>query len=166
MKDKDLEFDFYIGGNESNQEEFEDVFSNSSANGNGSGDEISLSSFAGGAHSVYSKKSHSFFGKLKSWWKGRKGWQKGLMISATSFLLVFVIAFSVLWGTGILSLLNYNYNDITEDTEELGFENVLNENIVNIYDEWFIGYSKILLISLFLVLIHEISIRLRVIRTV
>lgn len=132
MKDKDLEFDFYIGGNESNQEEFEDVFSNSSAKSGGNGDEISLSSFAGGAHSGYSKKSHGFFGKFKSWWKGRKGWQKGLLISTTSFLLVFVIAFSVLWGTGILSLLNYNYNDITEDTEELGFENVLNENIVNI----------------------------------
>ena len=133
MKDKDLEFDFYIGGNDDKgSDDFEDVFSNSSANGNAGADEISLSAFAGGAQNVYSKKKHGAFGKFKSWWRKCKGWQKGLMITATSFLLIFAIGFSVLWGTGILSLLNYNYNDITDDNEELGFENVLSDDIVNI----------------------------------
>lgn len=61
------------------------------------------------------------------WWSNRKKWQKGLMISAVAIVLVIAIAI----GT-ILTVFDYNYNEIKDNPENLGFENVIDQNIVNV----------------------------------
>lgn len=124
-KDKDFGFDFYIGDvNKNSNDEFEDVFSSSS----GASDSVSLSSFAGsGGKKNYNKKGHNFWVLLKSWWRRRKSWQKASMITAVSVLLVFTIVYSI-----FMSMFDYNYNEITEDHEELGVENVIDKDIVNV----------------------------------
>ena len=61
------------------------------------------------------------------WWKARKTWQKALMISGISFVLVF----SILLGV-VLSAFDYNYNSLPTNPTDLGFENVVDKNIVNI----------------------------------
>ena len=75
----------------------------------------------------YRKKPRGFFGKIAAWWKKRKSWQKASMITATALLLVLAIAFGV-----VKVIFNYNYNSITKDTDKLGFENVIDDKIINI----------------------------------
>ena len=72
----------------------------------------------------YKKKTHS---KFRRWWKRRKQWQKVAMISVVSMVLVFAIALGVL-----RIVFDYNYNAITRNKDELGFENVIDKKIVNI----------------------------------
>ena len=62
-----------------------------------------------------------------AWWKARKTWQKALMISSISFVLVF----SILLGV-VLSVFDYNYKALPTNPTDLGFENVVDKNIVNI----------------------------------
>lgn len=64
---------------------------------------------------------------LVGWWKNRKKWQKGLIITVISLLLVFSIVIGV-----VLSVFNYNYKKITANPEDLGFENIIDEKIVNV----------------------------------
>lgn len=126
MKDKDFTFDFYIGdGGKKESDSFEDIFSSSSVSG--SGKQVSLNSFAGSDKNNYNKKSHNFFTQLRDWWKRRKSWQKASMITAVSVALVFSIISGV-----IMSMFDYNYNNITDDPEDLGIENVIDKDIVNI----------------------------------
>ena len=98
---------------------FEDISSSSSE----IDEVISLSEFSGRGN--YRRKSHGFWGKIAEWWKNRKKWQKALLITAVSILLVLAIVFGVL-----LSVFDYNYNKISKD--DLGFENVLSEEVINI----------------------------------
>ena len=105
------------------KEEFEDIVSDSSKLEQTGA--VSLNSFSGKHH--YPKKPHGFFGKIAEWWKRRKTWQKSVIITASSLLLVFAIAFGVL-----RVVFDYNYNNITNNPDDLGFEGVLNENVVNI----------------------------------
>ncbi len=106
-------------------EEFEDIVSDSSKVEDNDISSVSLYSFSGKHR--YAKKPHGFFGKVIEWWKSRKTWQKSVMITAASLILVFAIAF------GILRIVfDYNYNDITNNPDDLGFENVLDENVINI----------------------------------
>ena len=118
---KDFDYKFEILSDENTQ--FEDIVSDSSKLGDT--DTVSLSSFSGKHH--YPKKPHGFFGKIAEWWKRRKTWQKSVMITAASLLLVFAIAFGVL-----RAVFDYNYNNITNNPDDLGFEGVLNENVINI----------------------------------
>lgn len=121
-KDKDFTSGFYIV--ESNDDGFEDIYSSTS----GAEESIDLSSFSKDyAKKSYSKKSHNFWGNLKNWWKQRKAWQKSAIVTAISMVLILTIAFSV-----IFSMFDYNYNKITEDHEELGIENVIDKDIVNV----------------------------------
>ncbi len=61
------------------------------------------------------------------WWKRMRGWQKGLLLSALALVLVVAIVLGVFFTS-----FDYNYNEITSDPVELGFENVLDKNIVNV----------------------------------
>ena len=65
--------------------------------------------------------------RLTLWWGRRKKWQKAVMISAVSFVLVFTLALGI-----ILNIFDYNYNAITSNPEDLGFENVIDKKIVNV----------------------------------
>lgn len=115
---KDFNYMFYIedeNGDSVNEsapaEEFVDIMSDSSMKN------------AKGARSKHAKKLSDRF----AWWKNSKGWQKGLIISCAAIVLVVAILIGV-----VLTAFDYNYNAITSDPVELGFENVLDENIVNV----------------------------------
>ncbi len=72
----------------------------------------------------YAKKSRS---KFALWWRRRRRWQKGLLIGACAFVLVFTLAL------GVLSVVfRYNYNKITTNPEDLGFSAIIDKNIVNV----------------------------------
>ena len=64
---------------------------------------------------------------IARWWSNRKKWQKGLMISAIAIILVIAIVAGV-----ILTVFDYNYNEIEKAPENLGFENIIDKNIVNV----------------------------------
>ncbi len=101
-----------------NNDEFEDITSSSSPDGN---DIYSFSSFSGKGD--YRKKKRG--GKLSNWWRKLKKGQKALLITLTSILLILATAFGVL-----LKMFDYNYNKI--NTDDLGFENVIDEKIINV----------------------------------
>ena len=84
-------------------------------------EEISPPPRKGGRH--YAKKKRGFAG----WWRGLAKWQKGTLITCVSLVLVFAVAL------GILRIMfDYNYNEISSNPEDLGFENVIDEKIVNV----------------------------------
>ncbi len=115
----DFNFMFEFEGNDK-KTEFEDIVSDSKMSIDEDGT-ITFSSFS--KKGKYLKKPRGFAG----WWKRRKMWQKASMITALSFILVFSIALGVL-----LAVFDYNYNEITTKPQDLGFENVLDKNIVNV----------------------------------
>lgn len=125
-KKNDSNFFVYVDDQDSNTQEFEDIVSDSGRMDRDIySNSVDLSSFSG-KHS-YAKKPRGFFGKLAYWWKKRKSWQKASIITACSFVLVFAIIFGI-----IRVAFDYNYNAITDEPEDLGFENVLDKNIVNV----------------------------------
>lgn len=82
----------------------------------------------------YKKKKHGIAGffaaageKISGWWKQLKRWQKAVLISFASLALA--ICLLVAW---VFSYFDYNYNGISSNPEDLGFENVINEDIINI----------------------------------
>lgn len=85
--------------------------------------EISLSDFSGEGEFIKKPRGNRF----SRWWKARKTWQKSLMIIG----LVFLIIIGLLAGM-LLTSFGYNYNSISKNPNDLGFENVLDENIVNV----------------------------------
>ncbi len=102
------------------EDEFEDIVSDSRMKSD-NGSSLYFNSFS--SKGKYSKKPRGFAG----WWKRRKVWEKASMITALSLILVFSIALGVLF-----TVFDYNYNEITTKPEDLGFENVLDKNIVNV----------------------------------
>lgn len=100
----------------------EDIFS-SSASSTQDYEDIVSSSKMRGKHYAKKKRGNAF----TKWWRSCKKWQKACMITATSLVLVVAIA------VGVLRIVfNYNYNNITKNPEDLGFESVINDKIVNI----------------------------------
>ena len=100
----------------------EDIFS-SSARETQDYENIVSSSKMRGKHYAKKKRGNSF----TKWWRSCKKWQKACMITATSLVLVVAIA------VGVLRIVfNYNYNNITKNPEDLGFESVINDKIVNV----------------------------------
>lgn len=73
----------------------------------------------------YAKKKRG--NRLTLWWGRRKKWQKAVMITAVSLVLVFTLAAGI-----FLNMFDYNYNAITSNPEELGFESVIDKKIVNV----------------------------------
>ena len=97
---------------------FEDISSNSDS----SEENLDFNRFAD------NKGSHAKEKKgLAAWWSNRKKWQKGLIISVSSVILVLAIVI----GT-VRMVFDYNYNEIEQAPENLGFEDVINKNIINI----------------------------------
>lgn len=100
----------------------EDIFSSSSSTSQDYEDIVSSSKMRG-KHYAKKKRGNAF----TKWWRSCKKWQKACMITATSLVLVVAIA------VGVLRIVfNYNYNNITKNPEDLGFESVINDKIVNI----------------------------------
>ena len=80
--------------------------------------------------SKYFKKNRHGIKKIFAvgdWWRERKTWQKTVMITSLSLVLVFAILLTV-----VLTVFDYNYNSITNDPEDLGFEQVIDKKIINI----------------------------------
>lgn len=109
---------------EPNNKEFEDIVSDSSMSIDEDGT-VLFSSFS--AKGKYAKKKHGFWANVSKWWKNRKSWQKASIITAVSVILVFSIIFTV-----FRTMFDYNYNKITSDHSDLGIENVIDKDIVNV----------------------------------
>ena len=82
----------------------------------------------------FKKKKHGiagFFQKIgnavANWWKNLKKWQKVTCVSLSSLVAVVLVVLIVL-----LSVFGYNYNDITGDPDDLGFQNVIDKKIINV----------------------------------
>lgn len=101
--------------------EFEDIVSSSSMKNEENEPAVALSDFSNIEKGKYQKKQRGF----KGWWQKRKAWQKSILVALVSLILIFAI------GSGtFLTVFDYNYNNIKKD--DLGFENVIDEKIVNI----------------------------------
>lgn len=111
---------------ENNNDLFEfigdDIYSSAEAAEENFDDIVSDSSLKG-KHFAKKKRGNRF----TMWWSRRKRWQKTVMISVTSLVLVLAIAVGVL-----LKIFDYNYNDITGNPEDLGFESVINSKVINV----------------------------------
>lgn len=97
---------------------YEDIYSNS---------QESVDIYSSSDRKTSKKGAKHYKKKKRGWWARRKGWQKALISCVVSLVLVAAIALGV-----VMSVFDYNYQNITENPEELGFENVIDENIVNI----------------------------------
>ena len=64
---------------------------------------------------------------LGDWWHDRKTWQKTVMITSICLLLVVSIL-----ATVVFTVFDYNYNKITENPDDLGFTDVIDDKIINI----------------------------------
>ena len=100
----------------------EDIFSSSSSAPRVYEDIVSSSKMRG-KHYAKKKRGNAF----TKWWRGCKKWQRVSMITVTSVVLVLAIALGVL-----RIVFNYNYKNISKNPEDLGFESVINDKIVNI----------------------------------
>lgn len=113
--------------NFSNGDNFEDIVSDSKTNINSHSD---FEDFYSSSNSKIYKKNRRGIRKIfgiGDWWRERKSWQKAVMITATSFILIIAILLGV-----ILTVFDYNYKDITQEPEDLGFEEVIDKEITNI----------------------------------
>ncbi len=82
----------------------------------------------------FKKKKHGIAGffqkigqKIADWWRPLKKWKK-IVISASTSVVALILAVVI----AFFSIFDYNYNEITTNPEDLGFENVIDEKIVNI----------------------------------
>ncbi|MCQ2440989.1 MAG: LCP family protein [Clostridia bacterium] len=82
----------------------------------------------------YKKKRHGLAGfiddkayKIKRWWARLKKGQRRAIITLSSIILVLAILISAFF-----IVFHYNYNPITDDFEELGIDNVIDKDIINV----------------------------------
>lgn len=110
--------------NNNNSFEFisDDIYSSVEATEQNFNDTVSDSSLKG-RHFNKKKRGNRF----TRWWGRRQKWQKAVMISATSLVLVLAIAVGV-----ISRVFDYNYNNITTNPDDLGFESVIDKKITNV----------------------------------
>ena len=107
-------------------QEYEDIVSDSHLKTDNS-ESFVLSDFS---KRRYVKRRHGLAGvadRIKFWWQTMSKKKKKVVISIASVFLVFAMLLSwffIYW--------RYNYNPITGDPDELGFENVINDNVINI----------------------------------
>ncbi|MBR6502476.1 MAG: LCP family protein [Clostridia bacterium] len=116
-----------LSGNDNIEFDFNDTFENiiSSSKNSKDGefeDIVSDSSLKHGKH-IYEDISSSSRKKNKK----IQGWQKALIITGTSLFLVITLA--VVW---FLNYFDYNYREITNDPNALGFVEHKDEEIINI----------------------------------
>ena len=111
---------------ENNNDLFEflgdDIYSSSSSVEENFEDIVSDSGFKG-RHFAKKKRGNRF----TKWWSRRRKWQKAVMISAVSLVTALAVTVGVL-----LKVFDYNYNNITGNPENLGFESVIDKKITNV----------------------------------
>ena len=108
-----------------NNKDFEDIISDSNMKRDEYVDLASMSSNYKSRR--FKKKKRGFFGAISNWWKNSGKIQKATVIS---LLLVITIMLSGI--AFVLTFFDYNYNKITNNPEELGFETIIDENVINI----------------------------------
>lgn len=116
------EFNHFKVNIDYSKDEFEDVVSSTSSEKKQEFEDI-YSSVKKPTKKQYAKKKHQKAG----WWKRRKKWQKTVVaLVLCIFVLLGVIA------TLLVSMFNYNYNNITDEPTDLGFEDIIDKKIVNV----------------------------------
>ncbi len=114
-----------MGESMDNKKDFEDIVSDSSLKKE---EYVDLASMSNNYKSRrFKKKKRGLAAKISNWWKKSGKIQKAAVISV-SVLLVVVLA-AVIFLT---SYFDYNYNSITDDAENLGFEEIIDKNVKNI----------------------------------
>ena len=108
-----------------NKKDFEDIVSDSQLKKDEYVDLASMSNNYKSRH--YKKKKRGVMGAISKWWQKCSKVQKAAVISLSSFIAVLLAAI-IFVGT----YFNYNYNKITNKPENLGFEDVIDEKIINI----------------------------------
>lgn len=109
------------------RKDFEDIISSSKMN-NDFVDVSSTSANLKGKHFVKKKRGiMGFFQKIGQAFKSLKPKTQKTLMVLTALILVFAIAIGVLFN-----IFNYNYNNITDNPEDLGFESVVDKKVVNI----------------------------------
>ena len=73
------------------------------------------------------KKINDRYYKIRKWWKCMKKGKRRAIITVGSLFLVLVIMISTFF-----IMFNYNYKNITDDPSELGFEGVIDKNVINV----------------------------------
>ena len=114
-------FDDYediISSSKKEEDSFEDIISDSRMSENFTFEDIMSSS---------TPHSHSKESKFVAWWRALSKGKRAVLISVTSLFLVVAIVLGVFF-----SVFNYNYNDITEDPLDLGFQEIINDEVINI----------------------------------
>ena len=114
-------FDDYediVSSTKKEEDSFEDIISDSRMSKNFTFEDIMSSS---------TPHSHSKESKFVTWWRALSKGKRTALITATSIVLVFAIVLGVFF-----SIFNYNYNDITEDPLDLGFQEIINDEVINI----------------------------------
>lgn len=113
--------------NKNKSSRFDDISSSSKKNKSKKDDMINFNSYASSKH--FKKNRHGIRKILLigDWWHERKKWQKAVMISVLCVLLVVAII-----ATVFATVFDYNYNKITNDPENLGFEEIIDERIINV----------------------------------
>ncbi|MBO4692946.1 MAG: LCP family protein [Clostridia bacterium] len=114
-KNDELNFDF------NEFDEFEDIASNSSRAK--AENAINFSS-VGNKH--YARKKHGF----KGWWGNLSRGKKALSIILS--VVVLLTALVVVNPFHMIEHLIYNYNNMTENQDELGFEGKIDKNVINV----------------------------------
>ncbi len=115
-----------------NFDDYEDIVSSTKKETDGYEDIVSDTSMSSGVTfedivSSSTPHSHSKESKFVAWWRALSGGKRAALISVCSVVLVIAILLGVFF-----SVFNYNYNDITEDPLDLGFQEIINEEIINI----------------------------------
>ena len=115
-----------------NNKDFKDIVSDSHLKNK---EFVDLSSMSNNYKSRrYKKKKHGIAGffsnigeSISKWWRKAGKLQKTAVISLTSVIAVLLAGIIF-----VSTYFNYNYNKITDDNSELGFEEVIDKNVMNI----------------------------------
>ena len=126
MNKKDFVFDFYIGDDNSEADEKTESVAEDNDEASIEDSEILLNSFAE-EEPISQEEKNNIFSRFVNWWEKRKKWQKATIIAGIAIILVSTIVLSI-----FLSGLGYNYNKITNNHEDLGVENIIDKDIVNV----------------------------------
>lgn len=115
-----------------NFDDYEDIISSTKKEEDGFEDIVSHSHMSDGFTfedivSSSAPHSHGKESKFVLWWRALSKGKRAALISACSVLLVVAIVAGVFF-----SVFNYNYNDITEDPIDLGFQEIINDEVINI----------------------------------
>ena len=113
-------------------DEYEDIVSSTKKGNDGFEDIVSDTSMQRGIafediSSTSGPHKHGKESKFAAWWRKLSKGEKAVLVSAISVFLVVAILAGMFF-----SMFDYNYNEITKKPEDLGFTDVISDEIVNI----------------------------------